>query len=528
VKPKLAILFFAAVLAPLAAVALLTIRNAAYEEKALQDRVDSLLDAELAALGRRISSTEEARAKSARELLDGLTLEAPAIRDAVREEPWVKQIFALGADGRLVHPPLDAPRNEGEEAFLRRTERIWTSGEAFARPSDRPKEPSETARPAAGESGWYTWYWGDDVNFIYWRLDGEGRVRGVELDRMALLAEIVGELPDTSSQGGAEIGRVELVAANGSALYAFGGYEPRKGEAPRVTRELDAPLGAFRLRAWPSPELLGRNAGTAAKRNAIVAASALALAVIGIAVAVFRASGREAREARSRVDFVNRVSHELKTPLTNIRMYAELLEREIDEEDARPRRHLGVIVSESQRLSRLIGNVLTLSRAQRRTLAVRKGKGRADLAVAAVLDQFAPSLAAKGFAVESRIEEDAPSLVDEDALGQIVGNLIGNVEKYAAQGEWLSIASRREGDTVVVEVADRGPGIPARHRERVFAPFFRLSSSIAEGASGTGIGLAIARDLARLHGGDLAVAPSDVGALFRLSIHAPRIEGGVA
>jgi signal transduction histidine kinase len=177
-------------------------------------------------------------------------------------------------------------------------------------------------------------------------------------------------------------------------------------------------------------------------------------------------------------------------------------------------------------LSRLIGNVLTLARAQRDALAVHPTEGRVDGAIAAVLDQFAPSLAAAGFEVVAAIEEDAPSLVDEDAVGQIVGNLIGNVEKYAAKGRWLRVSSRREGETVVVEVADRGPGVPAKQRERIFAPFYRLSSSISEGASGTGIGLTIARDLARLHGGDLAAGQGERGAVFRLTLRAPLVEGG--
>jgi signal transduction histidine kinase len=520
VRPRIAILFFAAVLAPLAAVAWLTIRNAAHEERALGARVDALLDAELAALARQVGASMDSRAKIAGRVLDGLRLDAASIREAVREEPCVKQIFVIDSDGALLHPPVDAPRNEGEEAFLRRTERIWATGEAFYRPSDRP------GAQGGERSGWYTWYWGDDINFIYWRLDDAGRVRGAELDRMALLAEIVGELPTTSAKGAAETGRIELANANGASIYVFGRYEPPAGTAPRAARELAPPLAAFRLRAYPNPELLGRNAGASARRSAFLAAAALILAVGAIAITVFRAAGREAREARLRVGFVNQVSHELKTPLTNIRMYAEMLEREIDDEDTRPRRHLSVIVSESRRLSRLIGNVLTLARAQRKTLAVRATEGRADAAIAAVLDQFAPSLSAAGFEVVAEIEEDAPSLVDEDAVGQIIGNLIGNVEKYAAKGKWLRVSSRREGDAVFVEVADRGPGIPAKQRERIFAPFYRLSASIAEGASGTGIGLTISRDLARLHGGDLEVVPSERGAVFRLALRAPRAAGG--
>jgi signal transduction histidine kinase len=524
-KPRLAIVFFALVLAPLAAVAWLTIRNAEHEKKALAENVDALLAGELDAIARQLSASMEARAQTIARVLDGLKLDAASIRDVVRKEPSIRQIFVVGPDGRLVHPPLDGPRNEGEEAFLRRTEHIWAAAEPFFRPLDQPDQKHPAAGAPKSRGGWYTWYWGSDINFIYWRLDDEGRVRGAELDRMALLAGLVGELPETEQDDRARASRIELVAADGAVIYAFGDYAPPKGTLPRVTRDLDPPLAAWRLRHFPSPRLAGRDLGGGAKLGEFAAALALGLVVLGLALYVFRATGRESREARRRVTFVNQVSHELKTPLTNIRMYAELLEDRVDDDDVEPRRYLGVIVSESQRLSRLIGNVLSLARQQRNKLCVRPGEGRADLAIAAVLDQFAPSLAGAEIEAVREIAPDGTSLVDEDALGQIVGNLIGNVEKYAAAGKWLSVRSRREGETFVVEVADRGPGVPRSQRERIFAPFVRLSDEISEGASGTGIGLTIARELARLHGGDLELVPSETGAAFRLTLRAPLATG---
>jgi signal transduction histidine kinase len=524
-RPRLAIVFFFLVLAPLAAVAWLTLRNAEHEEKTLAENVDTLLSAELEAIARQLSSSMESRAQAIARLLDGLDVDAGAIRDAVRREPAIRQIFVVGADGRLAHPPLDGPRNDAEEAFLRRTEHVWAASESFLRPLDEPAAKAPGAGASRSGGGWYTWYWGSDVNFIYWRLDDEGRVRGAELDRMALLAGLVGELPDTKQADGGRPRRIELVAADGAVIYAFGGFTPPAGATPRVTRDLEPPLAAWRLRHFPSPALEGRELGRGARRGAFAAAGALGLLVALLAVYVFRAAGAEAREARRRVTFVNQVSHELKTPLTNIRMYAELLDDKIDEEDAEQRRYLGVIVSESQRLSRLIGNVLSLARKQRNRLGVRPARGRADLAIAAVLDQFAPSLEAAAFEVVREIAPDGTCLIDEDALRQIIGNLISNVEKYAAAGKWISVRSRREGDLVVVEVADRGPGVPRGQRDRIFDPFVRLSDEIAEGAAGTGIGLTIARDLARLHGGDLALVPSATGAVFSLALRAPLATG---
>src|SRR5262245_37271377 len=123
--------------------------------------------------------------------------------------------------------------------------------------------------------------------------------------------------------------------------------------------------------------------------------SALVLALIGLASYFYRESTREMREAAERVSFVNQVSHELKTPLTNIRMYAELLEQSLPEDDSKAAEHLDVIVSESQRLSRLIGNVLTFARKQNDKLTLHRAAGNVDRCIEFVLDHFKAPLEAK-------------------------------------------------------------------------------------------------------------------------------------
>jgi signal transduction histidine kinase len=104
---------------------------------------------------------------------------------------------------------------------------------------------------------------------------------------------------------------------------------------------------------------------------------------------------------------------------------------------------------------------------------------------------------------------------------QILGNLFSNVEKYGASGGWMQVTSRQEGPTTTITVTDRGPGIPRGQEERVFAPFQRLSNRLSDGVTGTGIGLTIARELARRHGGELKVVPVENGACLELQLHAP-------
>jgi len=179
------------------------------------------------------------------------------------------------------------------------------------------------------------------------------------------------------------------------------------------------------------------------------------------------------------------------------------------------RRRLGVVVSESQRLGRLITNILTFARAEKGTLAVQPAAACVDDVVRGLLDQFAPSFEASG--VTTRFDAGAPRRVrvDVDALTQILGNLLGNVEKYAPRGPLLVRTDAAPPITRIL-VEDSGPGIPSSERERVFLPFVRLGTASHEGATGTGIGLGLARDLARRHGGELRVLPAERGARFEV------------
>jgi signal transduction histidine kinase len=111
-------------------------------------------------------------------------------------------------------------------------------------------------------------------------------------------------------------------------------------------------------------------------------------------------------------------------------------------------------------------------------------------------------------------------MLDPDAVEQIVGNLLSNVEKYAP-GAPVTVTTALEGDRAILTVHDGGLGIPPGEREAVFAPFVRLSDRLTEGVAGTGIGLTIARTLARLHGGELRIVATDVGACFEATLAAP-------
>ena len=225
---------------------------------------------------------------------------------------------------------------------------------------------------------------------------------------------------------------------------------------------------------------------------------------------------RERLDSERKTSFVSNVSHELKTPLTSIRLCADMLSEGRAKDDEARARYLGVISRESSRLSRLVDNVLDFGRLEQN----RRKYDFADADLNAVARDAAESqrsrVAAAGMELSVELcVEPVVRRVDADAVSQIVVNLIDNAVKYAACGGRLDVSVTADGTIVV---ADRGPGVPGRDRERVFERFYRCDDSLAAKSSGSGLGLSIARRLAEGMGGRLVCAARDGGgAEFRLS-----------
>jgi signal transduction histidine kinase len=309
-------------------------------------------------------------------------------------------------------------------------------------------------------------------------------------------------------------------------MYEWGKY-PVKADEKRFTMlPLSHPLGSWKL-AYYAPVVSG--AATANSLSIFVAVLLIGAALAALATYLYREHQREVRVAQQRVNFVNQVSHELKTPLTNIRLYAELLENEVGDifedehcqEGDKARKYIAIITAESQRLSRLISNVLRFGQLQKSQLELRLQPAKIDDVIARCVLAFGPALQEKNMKVRLDLHANTWVMLDIEALEQILNNLISNAEKYAADGSALHITSAQSSDISTVTVKDFGPGIPARERTRVFQPFYRVSSLLSDGVTGTGIGLDIARQLARLHGGDLVLQDVAIGACFTVTLNTP-------
>ncbi len=208
---------------------------------------------------------------------------------------------------------------------------------------------------------------------------------------------------------------------------------------------------------------------------------------------------RQAEQLKS--DLMATVSHELRTPLASVIGFAELmLTRDLDPETRTE--HLQRIHAEGRRLSALIDDFLDLQRLERSGLA----ESAEPVLLAEVLDQEVRLFSAQSdvHAIELTVAEaDLRVLVDRDRLAQVVANLISNAIKYSPQGGRVAVAAGRGGDRVAVSVTDEGIGIPADQRDRMFSRFFRVDSSDTRRIGGTGLGLALVREIVEAYGGEV-------------------------
>lgn len=388
-----------------------------------------------------------------------------------------------------------------------------------ARDDNWALEPSSFAELVADADAQYLpILLGTKLEILYWQrsqADGKGSSPsgfGFALDTDALRAELARAVAVHPRSDDV----VVAVHDDQGALVATNSGGPLVPGEPLVALELHARLPHWRLTAhWSRPDALDELARAKTwSLGVLLAGCALAL-VLGLLL-LARELRRETALAAKQADFVSNVSHELKTPLTSIRMYAELLERRFPDVP-RAVEYAGVIRDESDRLARLVGQILDFARARRGKRPYHK----APVDLGGVLDALVREHRARAEPLGVAITFDRPAEpieihADAEAIAQAIGNLVSNALKY---GDGTPIAVALEPDVdggARILVRDQGPGVPRRWRTRIFDEFVRVDNALSARTAGSGLGLTIARQVVVDHGGEIAVVdpPDGPGALF--------------
>jgi signal transduction histidine kinase len=221
---------------------------------------------------------------------------------------------------------------------------------------------------------------------------------------------------------------------------------------------------------------------------------------------VLRDVSREIKTAELQTQFVANVSHELKTPLTGIRLYADklLFGQPVDERTRSE--YVSTIINESERLSRLVDNVLEFSRIESGTKTYRMQPIDVADIVHAAARSIRYLLAQRGFTLNVSVDESVCQLKgDADAIEQAVLNLLTNAMKYSVESRIIDLRLRQDDEEAVIEVVDYGLGIEVAEQTRIFEKFYRVSSAQTERIAGTGLGLTLVRHIAEAHGGRVEV-----------------------
>jgi signal transduction histidine kinase len=460
----------------------------------------------------------------------GITAQAPPTKGYAADEPsGVARQMAqsrIASDTEARDELFERASREGFE-ILRRNVAARAPVAADKAPAPSPMKPAETRSrtvsrsrsfkelTSAGDNGLLPSLSDEGLGILFWARGGGGAFVGCTLRMEVLRDRIAGIMPDMLS----DVRILTVLDDSGTPIVA---PEPRPGAEPDwrrpfAAREISPELPRWEVGAWlVNQELLASRANFA-RMVVWVEVAALSLAIITGGVVIIRTMSYEMRVASQKTTFVANVSHELKTPLTSIRLFAELMASGKQGDEGRRREYLRTMMSEADRLSHLVDNVLTFSRRGREKYRMQ------NLSLAEVardtLRQMEPHLVKTGFSVSFSEDGPLPARGDREALRQVIMNMLSNAEKYSGDVREISVRCASDGGYARAAVEDRGIGVDPGLSDRIFQEFYRADDSLSAMRGGAGLGLSIARGIARAHGGDVTYSPREGGgSAFTLSL----------
>jgi signal transduction histidine kinase len=355
--------------------------------------------------------------------------------------------------------------------------------------------------------------------------DGKGKIgfAGMTLKaryiREELLRQATSELLRGAGDGLAPV--ISVLDENDREIYSNG--------SGLIRHEIRLPLSPV-LRHWKvgigyRNTTIEELARSQFRQNLLLIGVAIALLLAGLILAT-RATTREMRLVEAKTTFVSNVSHELKTPLSLIRLFAETLELGRVRSSEEAHEYYRIINRESRRLTRLINNILDFSRIE----AGRRQYQFAETDVAQVVTEslqiYEYQMTNAGFEVQANIQHDLPpALIDREALAQAVLNLLDNAVRYSDRAKRIEVSVCMRGGDIAIEVADHGIGIPRAEHQRIFEKFHRVSTGLVHETKGSGLGLAIVKHIVEAHRGRVTVesAPGK-GSRFSILLPVIRLE----
>ncbi|HEU4435709.1 MAG TPA: HAMP domain-containing sensor histidine kinase [Pyrinomonadaceae bacterium] len=353
-------------------------------------------------------------------------------------------------------------------------------------------------------------------NYLFYPLPEQSGFAGVRLTedfvRDDLLARIINPLVASHSPTMA----VTMTDENQRVVYSNG--PPQNGYL--LETSLDRPFSNWKA----SIGLKNTNLDALTRDSFLHSAGATFLVLLfllgGIALTL-RATDREARLAQAKSNFVANVSHELKTPLSLLSLFSEILELGRVNSEEKKTEYYRIMRHESLRLNKMIDNVLDFSKIEAGRKTYNFARHDVSAVIENVLSSYRYQIVNSGFDVQANIQPDLPPVViDRDAMAQAISNLVDNAIKYSREVKHLSIKTEKRGSDLSIEVADQGIGIPRAEQAKVFEKFYRVGNGLVHDVKGSGLGLSLVKHIVEAHHGTISVE-SDVGKGSRFTIVLP-------
>lgn len=408
------------------------------------------------------------------------------------DESAVQQEFILDGN-QLIYPNITESLSMKEQTFVQKIAPIVENSSVLhqAYLNEGTEIPDD---------GWYIRHDQDLPLWIFWMKSGS-HITGYAVNYSYLMSQILNQLADQSYDP------KSLMTLEDNGQLLFQNHDQDSATIRYATQQLTFPFNYWQLNYYA----VAYNGWLIYTLGTIVI-SVLCLVLGWLFWRVYQEYQRIQNTARQQVNFVSQVSHELKTPLTNISLFAELLQEEPLNDASQ--KYSEIIHSESKRLTRLIQNILSFTKKREPTLS---NFDLVDL-VKQIAVTFQPSFESKNLVLNLQLPEACPIYSDQDAITQIINNLLSNAEKYGAMGKVVDVTVEQNEQGIMVKVRDYGEGISHKHLSQIFKPFYRVHSKITEGVAGTGIGLTIAHQLAESIHGTISAHSLDQGVEFRLFI----------
>lgn len=332
-----------------------------------------------------------------------------------------------------------------------------------------------------------------------------------------LVAKNVIEIAGTAHTGNSPFAMVVTISDQNGRVFYTNGTTPN---GYQVDTNMDRPFSNWRAQIGLKNSKLDDLARNGFLHSAGATVLVVLVLLIGIGLTL-RATDREARLAQAKSNFVSNVSHELKTPLSLISLFSEILELGRVKNEEKRLEYYQIMRHESRRLNKTIDNILDFSKIEAGRKTYNLAEGDIGEVIENVLASYRYQVLNSGFNIKTNIEPNLPTVViDREAMAQAVSNLVDNAIKYSRDVKQLSITTERRGSNLSIEIVDQGIGIPRAEQSKIFEKFYRVGNGLVHDVKGSGLGLSLVKHIIEAHHGTIAVE-SEVGKGSRFTILLP-------